>query len=105
MNLPPSNESSALETRAFVLLLVVVTLAFGVILLPFWGAVFWGVIIAILFAPLQRQLVRRMGQRRTWAAVTTLAIILLIVIFTGLFLLSVGLDEIANPRLRGVQAQ
>ena len=61
------------------LLLVVVTLAFGVILLPFWGAVFWGVIIAILFAPLQRQLVRRMGQRRTWAAVTTLAIILLIV--------------------------
>jgi len=79
MNLPPSNESSALETRAFVLLLVVVTLAFGVILLPFWGAVFWGVIIAILFAPLQRQLVRRMGQRRTWAAVTTLAIILLIV--------------------------
>jgi predicted PurR-regulated permease PerM len=79
MNLPPSNESSALETRAFVLLLVVVTLAFGVILLPFWSAVFWGVIIAILFAPLQRRLVRRMGQRRTWAAVTTLAIILLIV--------------------------
>ena len=79
MDLPPSNESSALETRAFMLLLVVVTLAFGVILLPFWGAVFWGVIIAILFAPLQRELVRRMGQRRTWAAVTTLAIILLIV--------------------------
>jgi peptide/nickel transport system permease protein len=32
-------------------------------------------------------------------------IILLIVIFTGLFLISIGLDEIANPRLRGVQAQ
>jgi peptide/nickel transport system permease protein len=32
-------------------------------------------------------------------------ILLLIVIFTGLFLISVGLDEIANPRLRGVQAQ
>jgi len=31
-------------------------------------------------------------------------ILLLIVIFTGLFLISVGLDEIANPRLRGVQA-
>jgi hypothetical protein len=29
-----------LETRAFVLLLVIVTLSFGVILLPFWGAVF-----------------------------------------------------------------
>ena len=31
-------------------------------------------------------------------------ILLLIVIFTGLFLISVGLDEIANPRLRGVRA-
>ncbi|MBS1252046.1 MAG: putative peptide transport permease protein [Anaerolineales bacterium] len=28
----------------------------------------------------------------------------LIVIFTGLFLMTVGLDEIANPRLRGIQA-
>ena len=31
-------------------------------------------------------------------------ILLLILIFTGLFLITVGLDEIANPRLRGVQA-
>jgi peptide/nickel transport system permease protein len=30
-------------------------------------------------------------------------ILLLILIFTGLFLITVGLDEIANPRLRGVQ--
>jgi predicted PurR-regulated permease PerM len=78
MNLPPP-ERPKLETRTFVLLLVMVTLAFGVILLPFWGAVFWGVIIAILSAPLQRLLVRRMGRRRTWAALATLAINLLIV--------------------------
>jgi len=31
-------------------------------------------------------------------------ILLLILIFTGLFLMTVGLDEIANPRLRGIQA-
>lgn len=31
-------------------------------------------------------------------------ILMLIVIFSGLFLIAVGLDEIANPRLRGVQA-
>jgi peptide/nickel transport system permease protein len=29
----------------------------------------------------------------------------LVVIFTGLFLMTIGLDEIANPRLRGVQAR
>ncbi|MGL6109277.1 MAG: AI-2E family transporter [Rubrivivax sp.] len=79
MNLPPLKQPAGLETRTFVLLMVVVTLAFGLILLPFWGAVFWGVIIAILSAPLQRLLVRRMGQRRTWAALATLAIIVLIV--------------------------
>ena len=32
-------------------------------------------------------------------------ILMLIIIFTGLFLIAVGLDEIANPRLRGVQAK
>jgi peptide/nickel transport system permease protein len=32
-------------------------------------------------------------------------ILMLIIIFTGLFLIAVGLDEIANPRLRGLQAR
>jgi peptide/nickel transport system permease protein len=32
-------------------------------------------------------------------------ILMLIVIFSGLFLVTIGLDEIANPRLRGIQAQ
>ena len=32
-------------------------------------------------------------------------ILILIVIFSGLFLMAVGLDEIANPRLRGATAQ
>ncbi len=32
-------------------------------------------------------------------------LILLVIIFTGLFLMTVGLDEIANPRLRGAQQQ
>ena len=32
-------------------------------------------------------------------------IVLLVIIFTGLFLMTVGLDEIANPRLRGARQQ
>ncbi|MBE2242006.1 MAG: AI-2E family transporter [Burkholderiaceae bacterium] len=79
MTPPPSPHSAGAESRSFALLLVFVTLAFGLILLPFWGAVFWGLIIAILFAPLQRWLARRLGQRRTWAALITLAIVLLLV--------------------------
>lgn len=34
-----------------------------------------------------------------------LPIAILVIIFSGLFLMTIGLDEIANPRLRGVQKQ
>lgn len=34
-----------------------------------------------------------------------LPIAILVIIFSGLFLMTIGLDEIANPRLRGVQQQ
>lgn len=32
-------------------------------------------------------------------------ILMLVIIFSGLFLITIGLDEIANPRLRGARAQ
>ena len=40
---------SKLEYRTFLLLLAVVTIAFAWLLLPFYGAVFWGTILAIIF--------------------------------------------------------
>ncbi|MEY4561319.1 MAG: hypothetical protein RLZZ618_596 [Pseudomonadota bacterium] len=76
---PPASPST-LESRTFLLLLVVVTLAFGWILLPFYGAIFWGVVMSILFAPLYRRLLKPFKPRRTWAALATLGIILLIVV-------------------------
>ena len=69
-----------LEDKTFLLLVIAVSLAFAWILWPFYGAVFWGTILAILFAPLYRRLLRFMGQRRTIAALATVMIILLIVI-------------------------
>ena len=33
-----------------------------------------------------------------------LPILVLVIIFTSLFLITIGLDEIANPRLKGVKA-
>ncbi|MFY1932422.1 AI-2E family transporter [Achromobacter xylosoxidans] len=74
------SQSSSLHYRTFLLLLVVVSIAFGWLLWPFYGAVFWGAILAILFAPLQRRLVPRIGGRRNLAALITLAMVLLLVI-------------------------
>ncbi|WP_292936568.1 AI-2E family transporter [Noviherbaspirillum sp.] len=70
-----------LHEKTFLLLLVVVTLAFGWILLPFYGALFWGVVVAILFEPIYRKLLVAMRQRRNLAAVATLLLFLIIVIF------------------------
>lgn len=68
------------EDKSFVILLIAVSLAFIWLLLPFYSAVFWGTILAIIFHPVQRRLVERMPKRRSLAASITLLLILFIVI-------------------------
>ena len=80
MSATPPASRPAVEQKSFLLLLVLVTVAFGWILLPFYGAVFWGAVLAIVFAPLNRKLLARTGKRPTVAALLTLLLILLLVI-------------------------
>ena len=80
MNPSDENASAYLENRALLLLLVAVSLALGWILLPFYGAILWGSIIALLFAPVYRRLLPRLNRRRTPAALLTLLIVLVIVV-------------------------
>lgn len=72
--------SSRVEQHAFLTLLVAVTLAFGWILLPFYGALFWAVVLAVLFAPLQRRLALRIGGRGNLSTLITLCVCLLVAI-------------------------
>ncbi|WP_114973707.1 AI-2E family transporter [Rhodoferax ferrireducens] len=74
------NPSAYLENRTLSLLLVAVSLALGWILLPFYGAILWGAIIALLFTPLYRRLLPRVKKQRTLAALVTLLFVLLIVV-------------------------
>ena len=69
-----------LQQKTFLLLLAVVTIGFGWILWPFFGAVFWGVVFAILFAPLYRRLLAGTRQKPNAAALITLLSILVMVI-------------------------
>ena len=80
MKSPNSINLPGLEDKTFLFLVVVVSLAFAWILWPFFGAILWGTILAILFAPLYRRLVDFMKQRRAMAALATVTIVLLIVI-------------------------
>lgn len=76
----PEDDAPALHDRSFLVMLILVSLAFGWILLPFYGAVLWGTAMAIVFAPLNRRLLGLLGQRRTPAALASIVIILLLVI-------------------------
>ncbi|MDT3680829.1 MAG: AI-2E family transporter [Burkholderiaceae bacterium] len=71
---------SETEDRAFWLVVAAVTIAFFWILLPFYGAVFWATIVAVLFAPVQRRLVRAWHGRRNLASLATLLLVLFVVI-------------------------
>jgi predicted PurR-regulated permease PerM len=82
-----------LERKAFLVLIAVSTLAFGWILWPFFGAVFWAAVIAIVFAPLLRRALGWTGGSRNLAAFTTVAIILLIVILPVLLIAAALVQE------------
>ena len=80
MKSPNSANLPGLEDKTFLLLVVAISLAFAWILWPFFGVVLWGTILAILFAPLYRRLLKILGQRRTVTSLATVTIVLLIVI-------------------------
>jgi predicted PurR-regulated permease PerM len=69
-----------LEDKAFIILIVAVSLAFAWILTSFYGAILGGVVIAIMFAPVHRWMLRKMPERRTAAALLMILLIVLIVI-------------------------
>ena len=79
MSLLRGSDSGPPENRVFALL-IVVSAALAWVLLPFYGAIMWGAIIALLFAPLNRRLLPWLGGRRRLAALLTMLVALFIVI-------------------------
>lgn len=85
---------SRLYFRSFIILLGIVSVAFIWILLPFYGAIFWGVILAIIFAPVQRRLLVFTKGRRTISALMNLLFIIMIVIIPVILLTGALAQEI-----------
>lgn len=86
MTSPNPLKSSSTETRTFLWLLVAVTIAFGLIIWPFNGAICWAIFAGIVFMPVQRRLVRAFRGRQNLAAAATVAIIIVLVILPLIFL-------------------
>ncbi|MFY0729738.1 AI-2E family transporter [Pseudomonas sp. NFX15] len=79
------NEST-LHDRSLTVVLALVSVAFIWILLPFYGAVFWAVILGIVFAPMQRRLQLKFGWERNLTSLCTLSICLVIAILPVIIL-------------------
>jgi predicted PurR-regulated permease PerM len=70
-----------IEHQGFLLLLVAVTLAFAWVLYPFYGAVLWAIVVALIFSPVHQRLLTSMrGGRGLAAAVTVLIIIAMVLV-------------------------
>lgn len=74
------DRNKALHQSAFYLLLLAVSVALCFILAPFFSTVMWAAILALIFQPVQRYFVARLGRRRNLAALITLTICVVIVI-------------------------
>ncbi|RZL39635.1 MAG: AI-2E family transporter [Rubrivivax sp.] len=85
--------SPSLENKAFLALLIAVSLAFAWILQPFFGAVFWGAVIAIVFMPVQLRLLKRWPERPTRAALVTLSLVVLMVVLPLILLTGMLVKE------------
>ncbi len=84
---------STFQSKAFLLLLAAITVAFCWLLLPFFSAVFWAVILAIIFHPLQRRFERRFGNRSNLAAALSVVVCIVIAIIPMALILGSLVNE------------
>jgi predicted PurR-regulated permease PerM len=87
------SKARALEDKSYLVLLVAVSIAFAIILWPFYPAVLWAVILAIVFTPLVRRVSVRMGDRRTLAALVTLMVVVVMVMLPAAVITAMLLQE------------
>lgn len=77
---------TGLDNRAFLTFVVLVSLAFAWVVSPFYGAILWAVVTAIVFEPLNRRLTRLLPRWPNTAALATLIIIVALVIVPAILI-------------------
>ena len=90
---PPMHLSIKLEDGFFLGFVLLVSVAFALVIEPFFAAILWGVIVAIVFAPVHHRIRAQMPGRTNAAALLTLLLILLVVIVPAFVLGAALLQE------------
>ncbi len=84
------------EDGSFLAIVLLVTVGFAVVIAPFFGAILWGLVLTIMFEPVNRWLLERMPNRPNGAALLTLLLLTLSVILPTIFLGLAIADELVN---------
>ncbi len=91
------------DSKALVALVGLASLAFGWVIYPFLGAVFWAIVIAIVFYPLYQRILWRLHGRSNLASLVALLLVFMIVIIP-LLLVSVAVIREATSLVAAIQA-
>jgi predicted PurR-regulated permease PerM len=83
----------SIQRTSFYVLLGLVTIAFIWLLIPYYTAVFWAVILAIIFFPVHKRLERLLGGRRSIAALLTVLMCICLVIVPAMIILGSLIQE------------
>lgn len=84
------------EKRFLILLLAGVTIALALLVRPFFGAVFWAVVVAIMFENVYTWLLSRSGGRRAVASGGTIALITALIVLPALGIAFAIFEQIAT---------
>ncbi len=82
------SQKVTVQRASFYLLLALTTVAFSLLLLPFYSAILWAIILAIVFHPVQRFLVRLLKGRQATAAILSVLMCICLVIIPVVFILA-----------------
>lgn len=80
--------TKTIQNFTFLVLLVAITAAFALLLLPYFTAILWAAILAILFNPLHRRLTIMLGGRNSLAAVISVITCICVVLIPAILVLT-----------------
>jgi predicted PurR-regulated permease PerM len=88
-----SDQSNPFEDRAFLTFVVFATIAMAWIVMPFFGAILWGLVAAIVFSSVNDLILLKLRGRKNTAAGLTLLLIIAIVIIPLIMIGSLLVDQ------------
>lgn len=85
----PGGNGRTFEDKAFLWLLIAISLTFAWVMAPLYGAVLWAVVIAILFSGLHQRILQSLRSPNIAALLSVLAILIIVILPLAIMTMSV----------------